>query len=505
MLAAGEGVKEAVVVVKGEGAAGKRLVAYVVGRDGAARPNPGQLRSRLGGQLPDYMVPGVVVALERLPLTANGKVDRAALRAMAEPAVGEKRRPSRPGEELLAALWQEVLGIAEVGCDEDFFALGGHSLIATRLMARVRAVFGVELPLVALFEAPTVAALARRLEELGRGEEYRPPPLEAMARDGELPLSFAQQRLWLLEQLAAVGAAYNVALAFSVEGGLSVPALAGALAAAVARHETLRTTFREQEGRPVQVIAPARAAREWARQALVDLAGLGEAARMVEARRLAREEAGRPFSLARGPLLRLVLLRLGERSHWALLVLHHIISDLWSLAVLLRELVACYEAAQAGRPARLPALPVQYVDYAAWQRGWLRGEVLAAELQYWRERLAGAPAVLELPFDRGRPAVASYRGATVEARWAPPAPAALRALCRRHGATLFMGLWALTAALLARLAGQQDVVVGTPVANREQLATEGLIGFFLNTLVLRADLHGEPVFAALVERLRRSA
>ena len=510
-LAADPEVREAVVLALGE-AADRRLIAYATPRTGLAAGLDGvALRERLAARLPSHMVPAAVVPLAALPLTANGKIDRSALARLAADdleggAAGEGwSAPRTPVEEIVAGLYAAVLQRERVGAGDDFFALGGHSLLATQVVSRLRRAFGVEVPLPTLFEAPTVTALAAAVEELlaaGRGDQA--PPLVPVPRAGDLPLSFAQERLWFLHRLAPGSSAYNVPLAVGLHGVLAPPVLAAALTALVARHEALRTTFAEggdAGGLPVQRIAPPAAVP----LPLLDLTALPAAARRREAARLAAAGAGRPFNLARGPLLRAVLLRLEEERHTALLTLHHIVTDGWSMSILVREMGALYRAAAASAAPALPELPVQYADFAVWQRRWLAGDVLAAHLAWWREHLAGAPAVLDLPGDRPRPVAPSFRGGEVGAFLPADLAAGITALGRGGEATPFMVLLAAFQTLLARLSGQSDVVVGTPVANRNRLETEGLIGVFINSLALRAELSDDPAFGALLARVRATA
>jgi amino acid adenylation domain-containing protein len=493
-------VSDAVVVARGDGAGGKRLVGYVVPAAGREAPGAAELRAHLKAHLPEYMVPSAFAALDALPLTSNGKADRKALpEPDAAPGAEAYVGPRTPAEETLAAIWAETLRVERVGVEDDFFALGGHSLVATRVISRVREAFGAEVPLRALFEAPTVAGLAERVEALLRaGAGVAAPPVVPVLRDGPLPLSFAQQRLWFLDRLQPGSSAYNVPAALRLRGPLEVDALRRAYAELERRHETLRTVFREHAGEPVQVI------REPGPAVLptVDLANLPAEAREDALRRLAAAEARRPFDLAEGPLFRRTLVALGG-AEWALLFsLHHAVSDGWSTGVLVRELSALYDAFSRGEPSPLAPLPVQYGDYAVWQRAWLTGDTLERQLAYWRERLAGVPPLLELPTDRPRPAVASDRGDARGFALSAETTAALRALARREGATLFAVLLAGSQALLARYAGVDDVAVGTPVAGRTRLETEGLIGFFVNTLVLRTDLSGELTGSELIRRVR---
>ncbi|HSF41682.1 MAG TPA: amino acid adenylation domain-containing protein, partial [Thermoanaerobaculia bacterium] len=485
------GVKEAVVLALSEGE-DRRLVAFVVGEAAVG------LRQALAAKLPAYMVPSAFVRLERMPVTPNGKVDRRALAALKDQAEGPGSAfvpPRTPAEQQMAAIWAGVLGLAEdrVGVHDNFFELGGHSLLATRLASRVRAAFGADLPLRALFEAPTVAGLtAVVLAEAGREEERDEPALVRRSA-AEAPLSFSQERLWFLERLTPGTGMYNLPGAALLRGPLDPTALARAFGEIVRRHETLRTRFEIRAGLPVQAVAPP---VPWSLP-LVDLSGLPESRREPE--RLAAEEAARPFDLRSGRLLRTTLLRLGPEEHALLVTVHHIASDGWSQRLLFRELAAGY----AGAP--LPELPVQYADYAAWQRERLSGETLERQLAFWRERLGDRPPPLDLPLDRPRPAIQTFRGAAVAAVLPRDLSERLQALSVAESASLFMVLLAGFELLLNRQSGQDDVVVGTPVAGRLRPEVEDLIGFFLNTLVLRTGLSGRPTFRELVRRVRETA
>ncbi len=464
-----------------------------------------ELRAFLAESLPDAMIPTAWVRLDHLPLTPSGKVDRRALPApAAEEGDASSRAPRDPAEELMAAIWSEVLGVPRIGIHDDFFEHGGHSLLATQVMSRVREAFGVEIPLRRLFEGPTVAELARAVETALAAGAPAPegliPRTPRGAEEAGLPLSFAQERLWFLDRLQPGGTLYNLPLALRMEGELDAAALAAALGEIVRRHEALRTVFAERGGAPAQVVL---AAGRWALPA-ADLSGLPEAAREREAARLALAEAARPFDLAAGPLLRAVLLRLGGRRHDLLLTMHHVVSDGWSMGVLVRETGALYAAALERRPSPLPELPVQYADFALWQRRWLTGEALDRHTAYWRQRLRGLPAEIELPADRPRPAVPSHRGAEHRFTLDAALTAALGALARREGATPFMVLAASMLALLSRLSGRGDLAVGTPIANRNRAETEGLIGFFVNTLVLRAEVAAVPDFHELLRQVRET-
>ncbi|HEX8189578.1 MAG TPA: amino acid adenylation domain-containing protein [Pyrinomonadaceae bacterium] len=460
----------------------------------------------LRGRLPEYMIPTAFVVLDELPRAPGGKVDRRALPApetlRPEPGGRAHVAPRSEVERLLADLWAGLLGLPEVGVEENFFELGGHSLLATQMMSRARQALAVELPLAAFFEEPTVAALARHAARALAGSSAPPaPPLAPVERGPRPALSFAQQRLWLLDRLAPGSAAYNLPAAVRLRGPLDAGALGRALDEVVARHEALRTTFAEEDGLPFQVIAPR---LEVALQ-VTDLGELPAGGREAEARRLAGEEMARPFDLSAGPLLRARLLRLADDDHVALLTMHHIVSDGWSQGVLVSELSALYAAFSAGEASPLAELPIQYADYAAWQREYLTGEVLESQLSYWRGQLAGVPA-LELPTDRPRPAVQTFRGARQGFLLDAELSRALREWSRSEGVTLFMTLLAAFHVLLSRYTGQSDIAVGTPVAGRDRLETEGLIGFFVNTLVVRAAVGGRGLtLREAVRRVRASA
>jgi len=501
-----EAVERAVVMAAPDGLS---LAAWVLPRGSAS---PAELRGYLQGRLPEYMIPSAFVALESFPLTPNGKIDRRALAAnRPRPAAAPTERvaPRSPAEELLAGIWERVLGVEGIGAHDNFFALGGHSLLATQMISRVRDAFAAELPLRALFEAPTVAGLAARIEAARSEPGAAAPPLVRVPRDGRLPLSFGQQRLWFLDQLEPGSAAYNMPAAVRLEGELDPAALAGALSEVVRRHEVLRTVFRLPGGEeePVQVILPAGGVP----LPLVDLSGLPRVARQAEAHRRATAEARRPFVLSRGPLLRAALLRMdgpeGVRGseHVLLLAVHHIVNDGVSTGLLLRELAALYGALGQGRPSPLADLPVQYADYAAWQRHWLNGGVLEAQIAYWRQALAGIPPLLDLPTDRPRPGIQTFRGALRRTIFPAALADEVRRLGRSLGLTPFMVLLAAFQTLLHRVSGQDRLAVGSPAANRSRMELEGLIGFFVNTLVLAGDLSGEPGFQELLTRTREAA
>jgi amino acid adenylation domain-containing protein/FkbM family methyltransferase len=504
VLGAHPSVNSCVVIAREEERGERRLVGYVVRAEAAERVEIGEIRRYMGERLPEYMIPAVFVELEELPLTANGKVDRRALPAPS----GERRlaeqeftAPRTEVEELLCSIWAEVLKVDKVGIHDNFFALGGHSLLAMQVVARMRREFGIEMPLRSLFELRTVSTLARRLEAMMRDSaEIRLPPIERVSRDEALPLSFAQQRLWFIHQLSPESTIYNIPYAVRLTGDLDVAALEQAFVEIVRRHEVLRTTFSTVDGQPAQVIA------ESVAPALkkIDLGEMPEREREEELQRLVKEAAQQPFDLAQGPLLRATLVELSERQHVLLCVMDHIVSDGWSTAIFIREMTNLYRSFSRGEPSALPELSVQYADFAYWQQKWLRGEVLDRQLAYWKQQLSGAPAILELPTDKPRPALPTFNGAFQRFTLANELSESVKALGRREGATLFMTLLAAFQVLLSRYSGQQDIVVGSPVAGRSMTETEQLIGFFVNTLVLRASLAGEPNFREVLRRVRET-
>ncbi len=486
----------------GHGTSGdKRLVAYVVPRLEQSLTT-GTMQDFLKAKLPEYMVPSAYVFLKELPLTPNGKVDRRALPApnLSRPDLNEAFvSPRTPVEARLAQIWSQVLGVSQVGVNDNFFALGGHSLLATKIILKVCAAFDVELPLRSVFEQPSVAKMAERVSKTMSENGRRPkPPLLPVSRENPLPLSFSQQRLWFIDQLTPGSSLYNIPVAVRLKGLLDAAALERSLGEIVRRHEVFRTVFGVELGAPVQRSAPPASLS----LAVEDLSGLDGAEREAEAQRRVREEAHRPFDLALGPLLRAGLLKLADDEHILLLMMHHIVFDRWSIGVLIREVAALYKAYAQGRPSPLEALPVQYADYAVWQRGWLQGEEFEKQLEYWRTQLAGAPLLLELPTDRPRPAVQRSRGATLRLSITPELTEALRELSRREGVTLFMTLLATFEVLLHYYSRQDDIVIGSNIANRNQVETEGLIGFFVNQLALRTDLAGDPTFRELLGRVR---
>ncbi|MEU6432601.1 amino acid adenylation domain-containing protein, partial [Microbispora sp. NPDC046973] len=498
-LTAHPAVAGAVVAVHGDGQ-DRRLVAHLVPADQVRGiPAVAELRRFLRESLPDYMIPAVFTELAAFPRTPNGKLDRAAL---LEPDIRHvdpascHTAPATATEEVIAGVWAQVLGLPRVGVTSNFFELGGHSLAAAQVVSRLREAFQCELQLAALFDHPTIRDLGVLVDAATSG--VLTPPILPVDRGGELPLSSAQQRMWFLDQLDPGSAEYNVAVGYLLRGTLDVEALRRALEAVVERHEVLRTRLVAVDGVARQVVDPP--APFPLRTA--DLSG--EARPSARAEELFRVEAGTPFDLSTGPLLRARLFRLGPDEHLLGLVTHHVVSDDWSADIFHDELATLYSAFRDGRPSPLQPLQVQYADYAAWQRTWLTSDVLRGQLDYWRAQLAGAP-VLDLPTDRPRPAVRSSAGEQVELRVPGAVLEGLRGVAQANGVTTFMALLSAVTVLLGRYAGQDDVVVGTPIANRGRAETDGLIGFFLNTLVLRSDLSGDPTFAGLLRRVRDTA
>jgi amino acid adenylation domain-containing protein len=498
VLTAHGDVSEARVIVREDEPGEQRLVAYVVGGADADA-----LREHLRRSLPEYMVPTAFVALDAIPLTPNGKLDVRALPAPEYASADRYVAPRTPAEEVLAEIWAGVLGLETVGVHDDFFQLGGHSLLATRVVSRAREVFGVEVPVRAVFEGPTVARLAERVEALRSAGASVLPPVERVDRGNDLPLSFSQERLWFLDRMQPDSAFYNLCLALRLRGGLDHGAMERTLGEIVRRHEALRTVFPDRRGGPVQVILPFAGFTLPVEDVVPATGGEDEDEELeAEARRIASEEAARSFDLETGPLFRARLLRLDERDHVLLVAMHHIVSDGWSLGVLYREISAHYGAFSQGRESPLPELPVQYVDYAVWQREHQQGEILGRQLAYWRDRLAGAPALLELPTDFPRPAVQTHRGAEERTTFPREVLDGLRELGRREGATLYMTLLAAFQVLLSKYSGSEDVVVGSPIAGRTRRELEELIGFFVNALALRTDLSGDPAFREVLGRVR---
>ena len=496
-------VRETVVVVREDSVDSQRIVAYVVPHKEQTLAIA-ELRNFLESKLPNYMVPTAFVPLEALPLTPNGKVDRKALPApeLTQISSSNIAPASTPIENLLAGIWAEVLGIDKVGIDNNFFELGGHSLIATRVISQVRQVFQVELPLRYLFEKPTVAGLGKEIEKaIKLDSPVEATSIERIPRSQQLPLSFAQQRLWFLAQLEPDSPFYNIPAAVRLQGELNVEALQQSLNEIVRRHEALRTNFQTIEGQAVAVISEQKPLT----LPILDISSLSAFEQEAEVKEQTTKEAQQPFDISSDRLLRVKLLRLGEQEHIVLLTMHHIVSDGWSVGVLVEELATLYSNFCNGEPLTSEELPIQYVDFAAWQRQWLQGEVLQTQISYWLKQLENAPKVLELPTDHPRPAIQTFRGATYSFKLSKELSIALNKLSQQQGTTLFMTLLAGFQILLWRYTAQEDIVVGSPIANRNRAEIERLIGFFVNTLVLRTNLEGNPSFEELLKRVRKVA
>ncbi|HEU5378724.1 MAG TPA: amino acid adenylation domain-containing protein, partial [Ktedonobacteraceae bacterium] len=499
-------VRQNVVILRDITSNEKRLVAYVVAEEGGRSSNvsAGELRSFLKGKLPDYMLPAHFVVLDALPLTSGGKVDRKALPepdAVSQGLAGSYVAPRTPVEQVLADTWTAILHLKQVGIHDNFFSLGGDSILSMQMINRLSKA-GLHLTLKQLFQHQTIEEIANAVEtaaplaQAEQGIVVGAVPLSPVPRDRNLLLSFAQQRLWFLQQLEPGSAAYNVSGAVRLRGRLESAVLARALDAVIRRHESLRTTFSSQQGVPVQVIASA--PRTWL--TVVDLSQLAIQKRELIARQLARQEAAQPFDLGRGSLLRSFLLSISEQDQILLLTMHHIISDGWSIGILARELTILYAALLRGEKALLPNLPVQYADYALWQRSWLQGETLEALLSYWTRQLRGA-SPLELPTDRPRHTALSHQGAVSTFTFPARLAHDVRALSHKEGATLFMTLFSTFQILLHRYTRLEDIVVGTDIANRNHTQTEGIIGFFVNLLVLRTRIHPQETFRDILKHV----
>ena len=546
-----ETVSKVVVTLREDGSGEKRLVAYVIANPGCTI-EARQLRDYLRGKLPEYMLPAAFVALTSFPLTVSGKINRLALPAPETNLETEEGYVAPRGalEEVLATIFAEVLKLERIGIRDNFFYIGGHSLSATQIVSRVREVFRVELPVRKIFEQPTVEGLAQALleddgeriertaelllqvssfsdeeanEETGEeaakattnklahpiesvGEDKidrrrEAPAAQLGSRTRTAPLSFAQQRLWFLDQYEPDNILYNIPTAIRLNGALDVTALERSLNDVLNRHEALRTTFAVISARPVQVINEMQAVR----LRVIELREGSLEEKEATAARFAAEQARKPFNLAEGPLLRVKLLRLAEEDHVLLVTMHHIISDGWSIKVLIREIGELYEAYANGREAVLPDLPLQYADFAAWQRGWLQGERLEEQLSYWRAQLADAPPLFELPTNRPRPTFKTFHGAEVFINLSKSLSEDITRLSRREGVTLFMTLLSAFSTLLYRYSGQHDILVGTPIANRNRAETESLIGFFINTLILRTRFTEQMTFRELLGQVRETA
>ena len=525
-------VREAAVIAREDIPEDKRLVAYVVFREqfsnsqpgqpsaarphGSANPEMEEVRQHLRSKLPEYMVPSAFVFLDRLPLTPNGKIDHKALPKPDLDAVSQNGfvAPRTPTEEMLAGIWSEVLQVPEVGIEHNFFHLGGHSLRAAQALARARSAFEVDLGMQDFFEHPTVTALAAKIDNLttqakprtsngNRGADCHSGKfvkIENKKPEG-LPLSFGQERLWFLEQLQPGQPLHNIPASVRIEGDLDVAALQQSLHEILRRHEVLRMSFTSEKGRPAATLSNI----DLLPMPVIDLREIPQQEREADARRLAQNEAMQPFALGRAPLLRAKLLRFDEKEHWLLLTTHHMICDGWSLGVFYRDLSVLYDAFRQKCAPALPELHLDYPGFVSRQRELLRPAMLEKQLAYWEEKLKGPLPTLDLPADRPRPPIQTYRGETQFFALPSSLCAGLRKLSRREDVTLFMLLLAAFQALLNRYTGQEDILLGTPIAGRHWADTENLMGLFLNTLVLRTSLAGEPTFRELLRRVRKTA
>ncbi len=500
-------VKTAVVIAQEDETNQKRLVAYIIPqKEIISAPkeknslNVTELRQFLKAKLPEYMIPSAFVILESLPLTPNGKIDHRALPAPEFQSQEQYIAPRNPIEEILSSIWAKVLKVAQVGIHDNFFELGGHSLLATQLISRIREAFQVEMPLRELFVAPTIAELSQEIKRLSEGEQPTELPILPRDKTAELPLSFAQTRLWFLAEFESNSSFYNIPLALRLEGNLNSEILIQSLEEICDRHEALRTNFITVDGIPTQVIQT----RTWT-VTVVDLQHLSGSEKVIASQELAQNQAIQPFDLAGEPLIRITLLVLSETEHLLLVCMHHIVSDGWSMEVFLQELTALYNAYIQGLSSPLNPLSIQYGDFTLWQRQWLQGEVLQQQLDYWQKQLAGAPALLSLPTDRPRPNQQSFAGGHLPFSLSWELTEKLTQLTQEQGVTLFMTLLTAYAVLLYRYTEQEDILIGTPIANRNRSELEGLIGFFVNTLVLRIDLSGKPNFNQLLGRVREMA
>ncbi len=538
-------VQSCCVIAREDTPGEKRLVAYVVPypqvtctERSRSTPTIDQLRHSLKAKLPEYMVPNAFVVLESLPLTPNDKVDR---RALPAPDLQSEQKdkyvaPRTPIEEMLVQIWTQVLKLERVGIHDNFFEIGGHSLLATQLLSRIRNIFKIELPLRELFARATITELAQSIGQLQQQDlELSTPPILPRAENVQLPLSYAQQRLWFLDQLQPLGGLYNIPLTLRLVGTLNVAALEQSLQEIIHRHEVLRTNFINVNGQPTQIIreqgtgnreqgivrtSDPLASTPWtvsivdfkhlSTLVLSEAVGAASASAEVSEKEIAtqqlvQKQAIQAFNLANEPLVRATLVVLSDTEHALLVYIHHIVSDGWSMGVFIQELAALYNCYSQGQPSPLAPLPIQYADFAIWQRQWLQGDVLQSQLSYWQQQLADAPTLLSLPTDRPRGAVQTYHGAYQAIALSKELSIALKQLSQKESVTLFMTLLTVFQILLWRYSGQDDICIGTPIANRNRAEIEGLIGFFINTLVLRTRLDGNPSFRQLVSRVREVA
>jgi amino acid adenylation domain-containing protein len=493
------GVREAVVVVKGEQ---NILAAYIVPQH--SKISIKEVRCFLHQQLPEYMIPNAFMLMDALPLTPNGKVDRRAVFNFDPvPTAIETNytAPSTPIQEILTVIWTQILNLTQVGINDNFFELGGHSLLATQVISQVRKTFQVEIPLGELFSAPTIEQFSQRIETtINKKSSLEFIPLKPVERNKDLPLSFAQQRLWLLQQLEVNSAAYNGSNALVMQGIVNLEAFTKSINEIVRRHEILRTSFALVENQPVQKIS----SELKIPLTIIDLQNLAETECQAEVKRLEAINAQQPFNLTEAPLLRLTLLQLEVEKHILLVTMHHIISDAWSAGIFMREISALYAAFSQGKLSPLPELPIQYVDFAVWQQQWLRGEILDNQLAYWKQQLQDAQTILKLPTDQPRQESTSI-GKQYNFSLTRELSQQLEVFSQQQGVTLFMTLLTIFNTVLYSYTKQEDILVGSPIANRNRSELEDLIGFFVNTLVLRTDLSNNPTFSELLQRVREVA
>ncbi|BBD60559.1 amino acid adenylation [Nostoc sp. HK-01] len=494
-------VREAVVIAR-EDAGEKRLVAYLVSNDeNLQNSNFSNCRSFLKERLPDYMLPAHFVMLEALPLTPNGKINRQALPTLEQIQLqtNAQKTPLTPVEEVIAGIWAQILSIGQVNIDENFFELGGHSLLATQVVSQLRTAFQIDLPLRSLFEYPTVTTLAEHIEIAQKaGRQLQLPPIQPVGRDGVFPLAFAQIRLWFLAQLDPGSSTYNLSRALKLQGALNITALEQSLNEIISRHEVLRTSFTCVDEQPVQVINYDCSIKI----PIINLQDLSAEARETEVKKLLKQEAQTSFDLTTAPLLKTLLIQLAAQEYVLIFTIHHIIADGWSAGVIVRELAALYESFYNNKSSQLSELPIQYGDFAIWQRQWLQGEIFQQQMNYWKQQLSGSLPVLELPTDRPRSAIQTFAGRKQFFTIPPTLTTALKTLSQQEGVTLFMTLLAAFQTLLYRYTGQEDILVGSPIANRNCKEIEELIGCFVNTIVLRANVAGNLSFRDLLKRVR---
>jgi amino acid adenylation domain-containing protein/non-ribosomal peptide synthase protein (TIGR01720 family) len=482
----------------------QRLVAYLVPQS-KSDIILSNIRQFLAEKLPGYMIPSAFMVLDAFPLTPNGKIDRRALPSVTEQVTNlsdTHETPRTPTEEILAGIWENILNLKQIGRKDNFFELGGHSLLATRVISQIRELFNIDLPLRRLFETPTIAGLAEAIFTAQKTHsKHTIKPLQPIVREGNLPLSFAQQRQWFLAQLEPDSPFYNIPGAVRIEGKLNIGILEQSINAVIHRHEVLRTSFLTVEGKPQIVISPSLEFN----LPIIDISEVPNSQVYGYIKQLIQQESRHPFDLKTSPLLRVKILKIAETDHIILMTLHHIISDEQSVIILIREVAKLYETFSHGQPSPLAPLPIQYVDFAAWQRQYLEGELLENQLGYWRQQLKGIPTVLELPTDYIRPAVQSFRGATTTFKLSPEQSQAIKTLSQQFGCTLFMTLLGVFKTLLYRYTGSENIVIGSPIANRNSTETESLIGFFANTLALRTHLTEDLTFEQLLQQVREVA